>query len=321
MVAGTVRNRQGLVYKPSVCRKYEEALRTLVLPRLGGMPVGGLTRADVQRLVDAIAAECSPEHARRALVALRVALRPHDHDGSLPHGDPCRGVRAPADPNPERPARILTPEEALAIIAAAAEDDRRIRRSLGEPLLGLLFGTGLRLGEALALPWGAEGLDLDAGVVRVRRSVDRARDPKGRFAFVAPKTRASRRDVPLRQDDVTRLRQHRMASGRPDDGELVFPDPLGRPLTPNGQPRYAFRRACHDAGILEPLPKLHDLRHAYASALLAAGLTVHAVAELLGHASPALVMDRYGHAYAEEKAGAASALDSLISDLSAGGRG
>jgi integrase len=43
--------------------------------------------------------------------------------------------------------------------------------------------------------------------------------------------------------------------------------------------------------------------------LLAAGLTVHAVAELLGHSSPALVMARYGHAYAAEKAGSAMALE------------
>ena len=59
-------------------------------------------------------------------------------------------------------------------------------------------------------------------------------------------------------------------------------------------------------------PTLHDPRHAYASALLAAGLTVHAVAELLGHSSPALVMARYGHAYADEKAASAMALERLV---------
>ena len=63
------------------------------------------------------------------------------------------------------------------------------------------------------------------------------------------------------------------------------------------------------AALADPQPKLHDLRHAYATALLAAGLTVHAVAELLGHCSPALVMARYGHAYAAEKAGSAMALE------------
>ena len=86
----------------------------------------------------------------------------------------------------------------------------------------------------------------------------------------------------------------------------------GERRSPNGRPRHAFRRATQRAGLAEPLPTLHDLRHAYAFALLAAGLTVHAVAELLGHSSPALVMARYGHAYADEKAASAMALERLV---------
>ena len=173
-----------------------------------------------------------------------------------------------------------------------------------------MFGTGLRLGEALALPWGPEGLDLEAGVVRVRRSLDRVRDKEtGTFAFVPPKTRTSRRDVPVRPSDVAWLKRHRLASGRPRDGELVLADERGRAVTPNGRPRHGFTRAVRAAGLGDPPPKLHDLRHAYATALLAAGLTVHAVAELRGHSSPALVMARYGHAYAAERAASAMALE------------
>lgn len=75
------------------------------------MPVGTLTRGDVQRLVDAIAAERTPEHARKALVALRVAMRVAERDGLLePGSNPCAGVRAPADQCIEQPARILTPQ-------------------------------------------------------------------------------------------------------------------------------------------------------------------------------------------------------------------
>lgn len=311
MVSGAVRTRTGTPYKPSVVRKYEEQLRTLVVPAIGGVPVGALTRGDIQRLVDGIAAGRTPEHARKALVALRVALRVAERDGLIEPGtNPCAGVRAPADQRIERAARILTPQEVSGILEAATIDDARLGRSFGAPLIALLFGTGLRLGEALALPWGAQGLDLEGGVVRVRRSLDRVRDKEtGTFAFVAPKTRTSRRDVPVRPSDVAMLKRHRLACGRPGDGELVFPDERGRALTPNGRPRHAFTRAVRAAGLGDPAPKLHDLRHAYATALLAAGLTVHAVAELLGHSSPALVMARYGHAYAAEKAGSAMALE------------
>ena len=55
MREGSVRTNRGQAYKPSVLRKYEEALRVLVIPEIGAVPVGTLTRGDVQRLVDGIA--------------------------------------------------------------------------------------------------------------------------------------------------------------------------------------------------------------------------------------------------------------------------
>ncbi|MCC6832768.1 MAG: site-specific integrase [Thermoleophilia bacterium] len=293
-------------------RKYESTLRIDVLPRIGHEPVTAIQRGQLQRMVDELAVERSAEHARKALVAMRVLMRLADRDGLIDN-DPCRGVRAPADPEPMRAARVLEPHEITAIIDAADQDDLRLGRSLGGPLLALLAFTGLRLGEALALPWGPEGVDLENRCLHVLRAMDRVRGLDGRFPFIPPKTRASRRTVPIGADLTRRLVAHRARSRTRQDGELVFTDP-GRPLIPNSQPRRAFQRAVRDAGIHEPFPKLHDLRHAYASALLAAGLTVHAVAQLLGHSSPQLVMARYGHAYRTEVLSAADRLDALMAE-------
>lgn len=54
--------------------------------------------------------------------------------------------------------------------------------------------------------------------------------------------------------------------------------------------------------------RLHDCRHAYATHMLAAGLTAHAVAALLGHSDAGLVLRRYGHALPAEVAGAGAVL-------------
>jgi hypothetical protein len=75
MKEGTLRDKHGRNYKPSVARKYERALRLDVIPHIGSVPILTLRRGDVQRLVDDLAAVRSPEHARQALTALRVALR------------------------------------------------------------------------------------------------------------------------------------------------------------------------------------------------------------------------------------------------------
>jgi integrase len=306
MVDGTIRSRDGRPYKPSVCRKYEEALRCTVLPRIGAVPIASLTSGDVQRLVDGIAAERTPEHARKALTALRVALRVAERYGELP-ANPCAGVRVPVSAEGEKPPRILTPEDSAAIVSKAETEDARRGRSFAGPLVALAFGSGARLGELLALPWGSEGLDLEAGLVHVRRSVDRVRGDDGRYPFIPPKSRASRRSIPLTPEDIARLRRHRLATGRPTNSALVFGNEHGHAISPLPAER-AFKRAAKGAKVAEPLPRFHDARHAFASHTLAAGLSAHAVAALLGHTDAALVWKRYGHALPDEVAGAGAKL-------------
>jgi integrase len=159
----------------------------------------------------------------------------------------------------------------------------------------------------------------------------------------APKSRSSRRDVQLAADDVAAMRRHLLASGRPHDGALVF---ALEGEAPSPVPAYrGFRRACFRAGVLldgapdelrrcktyaafqrrcreleiaEPLPRFHDTRHAYATHALAAGLSAHAVARLLGHSDAGLVWRRYGHALPGELARAAEVLNVWRSREAAG---
>lgn len=329
---GSIRTRDGKPFKPSVVRKYEEALRLGVLPLVGAVPVAELRKGDVQQLVDSIAAQRTAEHARKALTALRTLCRTCEAYGEL-DASPCVGVRVPVDPEPERSARILTPQEADAIVHAAYADDERLERSFAGPLIQLAFGTGLRLGELLALRWGADGVDLAAGVVHVRRSLDRVRAADGSYPVVAPKSRSSRRDVQLADDDIAAMRRHLLASGRPRDGAAVFtldgeaPSPVpayrgfrracfrAGVLLDDAPPELrttksyaAFQRSCRELEIAEPLPRFHDARHAYATHALAAGLSAHAVAQLLGHSDAGLVWRRYGHALPDELARAAETL-------------
>ncbi len=341
IVAGKVRARDGRPYKPSTARKYEEALRLLILPRIGTVPIAVLTTGDCQRLVDELAAERTPEHARKALTALRVALRVAQRYGEL-DSNPCVGVRVPASAEGEKPAESLTPEEAAAIVAAAEAEDVRLKRSFAGPLVALAFGSGLRLGELLALRWGEDGLDVDAGTVHVRASLDRVRDENGAYPVVAPKSRAARRDVPLASEDVAQMRRHRLATGRPPDGALVFASE-GEPLSP--VPAYrAFKRAVRAVRVApaakaleqaqasgdpqaiaeaeleletaatapaRALPRFHDCRHTFATHALGAGLSAHAVAALLGHSDAGLVLRRYGHALPDEVAGAGDTLSAF----------
>jgi integrase len=122
----------------------------------------------------------------------------------------------------------------------------------------------------------------------------------------------SRRSVELSRTTTDALRRHLLASGRPGLDALVFSRPDGRPLDSAMMPRRLLRAACAAAKIADPQPRFHDLRHTYATALLAAGYRDGVVGQLLGHASARMVQERYGHVLPEELAGAAERLEALL---------
>jgi integrase len=290
----------------------ESLLRVHVLPLIGAMPAAAVTRRHVQSMVDELAAEQSPETARKAVRALSVAMRVAERDGVIDR-NPVEGIAVPQNGAGERPVRALSAAEVSRLIHAAKRDDERLGRSLALPLVSLAVGTGLRLGELLALRWGPwgdedEGLDLDGATARVRWSLDRHRDPiTGIPATVRPKSRAGIRDVPLTSDDTTTMRRHRLATGRPAGGELVFSD-RGRPLLAIAGPTHTWRRVVKAADV-SPAPRFHDLRHTWCVFMLRAAVPPPAVAKLGGWSDVGIIHRRYGrHALPDELAGAADAL-------------
>jgi hypothetical protein len=76
------------------------------------------------------------------------------------------------------------------------------------------------------------------------------------------------------------------------DSGLVFTWPDGRPLHPERFSKW-FEQLARAAGL--PRIRLHDVRHSYATAALAAGIPAKVVSERLGHATIAITMDTYRH--------------------------
>jgi integrase len=179
------------------------------------------------------------------------------------------------------------------------------------PLFLLLAGTGLRWCEAAGLAW--KDLDLEAGLVRVERSLHRVR---GQWVTTPPKTASGARTVALPAQVAEVLRKHRrkalesaLACGQGwSEDRLVFCRASGQPLH-HRRVLEAFRRLCHKAGV-ENIG-LHGLRHAHASFLLEAGLGAPQVARRMGHAGPGVTLAVYGHPVAEDRR-AAEAIERLL---------
>ena len=72
----------------------------------------------------------------------------------------------------------------------------------------------------------------------------------------------------------------------------------------------AVRRLADQAGL--PGVRLHDLRHTAATLALAAGVPVRDVSDALGHSSPSVTLNVYGHAIPEGPSRVADALDKAL---------
>jgi integrase len=250
--------------KPSEQRTKESALRIHLLPRLGHLPLGQLSAVEIERykshkLEEGLSAKTVNNH----LAILGRCLRTAQEWGLLPVVPRIRLLRAPPSP-----FDCLSADEARRLLGYTAEP------MLHEMLL-LALRTGLRLGEIIGLEW--QDVDLDNGVLHIRRSVVRG-------ISASPKSNRERH-IPLVSSVYDVLRARWRSSG------LVFPRPDGGPLT------YiiagnAIRRACRAVG-LRPVG-WHALRHTFASQLVAMGVPISSVQQLLGHATIQMTT-RYVH--------------------------
>jgi integrase len=289
---GSIRNRSGDPYKPSVTRGYEAALEMHVAPAIGAMRLGDVHRRHVQRLADRLIADgLSPSTVRNAVMPLRVIYRRALRD-DLVAVNPCDGLELPA--NRGRRDRIVAPAQAAKLIAALpAPADRA--------LWATALLAGLRRGELLALRW--RNVDLAGSVLHVEQSYD----PQAR-TFGEPKSRAGKRRVPIAAALRLALLEHRVAFGTFDPDALVFGE-RGQPFDDEAA-RYRARDTWADAG-LESIG-LHEARHTAASVMIAAGVNIKALSEFLGHSSITTTLDRYGHLLPGSLTEAATLLDAFL---------
>ena len=191
------------------------------------------------------------------------------------------------DDDGEQHVKALSTEQLATLLALAPP-----RHDL---LWRLLAGTGLRIGEALALRWGDLAIEVeqlgDAVVpreplaVKVRRSLRHGR-------FKTPKSKYGRRAVPIDVELAERLRDAHKSTEYSGERHLVFCTSDGKWLDYSNLLR-AFKPAAAEVGA--PWAAFHALRHTYATRLFAAGRNVKQVQRLLGHHSPAFTLARYVH--------------------------
>jgi len=252
-------------------------------PVLGGMPLEDLRPLDVDRLVRArTKAGLSGATVRRILTTLSMALRTAVDDGLLTRNVVSQAKRPKVA---RHEITAMTPTRAREVLAAVAGDRQAA-------LYELLLGSGMRVGEALALDW--RDVDLERGTVAVR----------------AGKTARSVRTIPIPPSVIASLKTHRAASSTIDPKAPVFVGERKGERLRVDVALHRFRELLATAKL--PPMRVHDLRHGHATLLLGAGVAMQTISDQLGHASPSITANIYAHVQPGAQRKAVNALDRFV---------
>ena len=290
--------------RPRTFVSYSQTVRLHLRPTLGRAPLSKLSPQQVQALLNSkLTSGLSPRSVGIIHAVLRRALNQAVKWDLVPRNvatlvQPPRAPRAEITP--------LTPDQARVFLDAVRGDRLEALYSVG-------LALGLRQGEVLGLAW--TDVDLEAGTLRVAHALQRV---NGRLELVEPKSRSSRRTIPMPATVARALRVHRsrqleerLAAGpRWRESDLVFTTSTGTPIDSRNVTR-RFQAALERAGL--PQLRFHDLRHTAASLMLAQGIAPRVVMETLGHSQISLTMNTYSHVVPALQREAADRMEAVVS--------
>ena len=274
--------------KGSSLKTYRSYERAHILPHLGDCPLSEVGN-QLPTFSAQLAQRLAPKTVRDILTYVHTILRDAQAKGLAPAPDMPKITVEPKE------KEVLTYSEQKALAA-------RLRQSQAPLDMAVLLAlaTGLRLGEVAGLR--CKDIDLEAAVLRVRRNSQRIYDGhKGHTPLksITPKTKRSRRDIPLPAALVTVLSRYLTdRAGQPGAAPLIAA-PGSRGYDPRTiERRFDKLKAEHG---LSPGVTFHSLRHSFATRALEVGFDIQALSQLMGHSSVAFTLSCYGHCATEHK--------------------
>lgn len=289
--------------------------------RLAAMPLSTIRRRDIELwLHDLRDKGLAPSTRIRIFGVVRSALEQAE-TWELIARNPAAKADLPRVPYVER--ATPTPEHLVEVLRAAPTEGARM-------LLWLAAATGGRRGQLVALRWSDFELDDGDPCVTFHRAAVKApgglavKDPKsGRpirlaideFTVDAVRTYRRRRQETALAAGIGRLAASSyLFPGDPAGTRCWYPDSASQIWARIRDERVRLPDGRRGALVRPQLAglRLHDLRHAHATLLIAAGIDPKTVSTRIGHSRTAITMDRYAHRVTDEDRRAAAIIGQLL---------
>lgn len=289
--------RAAQMHRPGTAAQLETYLRLHAYPTLGRRPLGAVRRSEIQAWVKHESTVLAPGSVELVYRWVSTIFKAAVTD-RLIASSPCVGIALPKRNDIDVVPLSVEQVEAL----AEAMPDRH------RALIVFAAGMGLRQGECFGLT--VDRVDFLHRQVRVDRQLVSVNGSAPDFG--PPKSAAGFRTVPMPDVVSTALADH-LARFRSGQAGLVFTNRVGDPLR-----RSNFGDMWRRVAALANLPMgatFHDLRHFYASLLIAQGCSVKTVQRRLGHQSATETLDTYGHLWPDSDDETREAVDHVLSNI------
>jgi integrase len=272
----------------------------------GRVPLKAIRRSHVESWVKAMQTAdrgvgkprgLAPGTIKTRLQNVRTVMRAAVRDKMIV-SDPTEDVTLPRQRRAEAAMTIPTTIQVRALLDHAAVPWMRL-------FIALAAFAGLRLGEAAAVR--RRDINFLGRILQVTQQVQRG---DGGTVLISPPKYGSERPVFLADGLLELLSVHVKDMPESTPGWLF----LGEGQDPPHQNTvgYWWRKTCRAAGV--DGFTLHDLRHFYASGLIAAGCDVVTVQKALGHAKATTTLNTYAHLWPTAEDRTRKAADSMMAD-------
>ena len=161
----------------------------------------------------------------------------------------------------------------------------------------VLYWTGMREGELLAL--SPADIDLDNKLISINRTYQRI---GGKDVFTSPKTRKSKRKIPIPDFLCQELSDYIQSRYMLDADERLFP-------VTKSYLSHEMLRGCKITGVKKI--RIHDIRHSHASLLINQGCDALMLADRLGHEKVSTTLNTYSHLFPHKQQELVHSLESL----------
>lgn len=161
----------------------------------------------------------------------------------------------------------------------------------------VLYWTGMREGELLAL--SLADIDFDNKTISINRTYLRI---EGKDVFTSPKTRKSKRKIPIPDFLCQELSDYIQSRYMLDADERLFP-------VTKSYLSHEMIRGCKNTGVKKI--RIHDIRHSHASLLINQGCDALMLADRLGHEKVSTTLNTYSHLFPHKQQELVHSLESL----------